>query len=106
MHLLPPNLPGLIGLAILRELMVYLDYLVQLRNNLLWHRLKLHHRPVLEMTLVQPLVDPLVGKTGAQRLPPMGTSPLPDPLARRTGSSTASPLPEMDLTPLPAIKPK
>lgn len=106
MHLFPPNLPGLIGLAILRELMVYLDYLVPLRNNPLWHRLRLHHLPVLETTLVQLPVDLLVGKTGAQRLPPMGISPLPDPLARRTGSSTASPLPEMNLTPLPAIKPK
>ncbi len=86
--------------------MVVPEYLVPPRNNLLWHRLKLHRRPVLETTLVQPLVDPLVGKTGMQRLPPMGISPFPDPLARRTASSIASPSPAMTLTSLLAIEPK
>lgn len=109
MHLLPPNNPhGLLGVAILRGL-IHPEYPVPHSNNLLWHRLRLHHlhhRPVLEMTLVQPLVQRLVGKTGTQRLPLMGISLLPLPLPRRTASSIASPSPTMAPTLLPEIEPK
>lgn len=84
--------------------MVHPEYLVPLRNNRPWHRLRLHRRTVLETTLVY-LLAPLVGKTGVRRLPLVDISPLHETPVHRI-SSLASPLPAMNRTSLPAIEPK